>query len=486
MTIQSLLTGLSPVSITGNAAAEVSSLVLDSRKITAGAMFFALKGAAVDGHTYIETAIEKGAVAIVCSELPATIKEGVCYLQFEDAHEVVGVIAATFYGNPSAQMKVIGVTGTNGKTTVATVLFQLFEQLGESCGLISTVENKIGDQVIPATHTTPDAISLHALFAQMLGAGCTYVFMEVSSHAVHQHRIGGVQFDGGIFTNITHDHLDYHKTFDEYIRVKKSFFDHLPKTAFALTNVDDKRGAVMLQNTKALKQSYALRVPADFKGKILENNLTGLLMLINNQEVHFRMTGAFNAYNLLAAYGAAVLCGKDSLDVLMGLSNLQGAPGRFETMQSPVEKILGIVDYAHTPDALQNVLSTIKQFGQQANIITVVGCGGDRDKTKRPEMARVACDLSTTTILTADNPRTENPETILDEMVAGLTPGQYRKMIRISDRREAIKTACNLARANDVILVAGKGHETYQEINGVKHHFDDREVLQEMFNLLEK
>lgn len=486
MTIQSLLTGLSPVSITGNTAAEVSDLVLDSRKIKPGAMFFALKGAVTDGHTYIATAIEKGAVAIVCSELPAIQKEGVCYLQFEDVHEVVGLFAATFFGHPSAQMKVIGVTGTNGKTTVATVLFQLFEQLGESCGLISTVENKIGDQVIPATHTTPDAISLQALFAQMRDAGCTYVFMEVSSHAVHQHRIGGVQFDGGIFTNITHDHLDYHKTFDEYIRVKKRFFDHLPKTAFALTNVDDKRGTVMLQNTKALKQSYALRVPADFKGKILENNLTGLLMLVNNQEVHFRMTGTFNAYNLLAAYGAAVLCGKDSLEVLMGLSNLQGAPGRFETMQSPVEKILGIVDYAHTPDALQNVLSTIKQFGQQANIITVVGCGGDRDKTKRPEMARVACDLSTTTILTADNPRTENPETILDEMVAGLTPGQYRKMIRISDRREAIKTACNLARASDVILVAGKGHETYQEINGVKHHFDDREVLREMFNLLEK
>lgn len=486
MTIQSLLTGLNPVSITGSTAAEVSSLVLDSRKITPGAMFFALKGAAVDGHNYIETAIELGAVAIVCSELPENTVDSVCYLQFEEVHEIVGVLAATFYGNPSAQMKVIGVTGTNGKTTVATVLFQLFEQLGESCGLISTVENKIGDQVIPATHTTPDAISLQVLFAQMLGAGCTYVFMEVSSHAVHQHRIGGVQFDGGIFTNITHDHLDYHKTFDEYIRVKKRFFDHLPKTAFALTNVDDKRGAVMLQNTKALKQSYALRVPADFKGKILENNLTGLLMQINNQEVHFRMTGTFNAYNLLAAYGAAVLCGKDSLDVLVGLSNLQGAPGRFETMQSPVEKILGIVDYAHTPDALQNVLSTIRQFGQQANIITVVGCGGDRDKTKRPEMARVACDLSTTTILTADNPRTENPEAILDDMVAGLTPGQYRKMIRISDRKEAIKTACNLARANDVILVAGKGHETYQEINGVKTHFDDREVLQEMFNLLEK
>ncbi len=486
MTIQSLLTGLSPVSITGNTTAEVSSLVLDSRKVMPGAMFFALKGAAVDGHTYIKTAIGKGAVAIVCSELPENTEEGVCYLQFEEVHEVVGVFAATFFGNPSADMQVIGVTGTNGKTTVATVLFQLFEQLGEACGLISTVENKIGSRVIPATHTTPDAISLQALFTEMRDAGCTYVFMEVSSHAVHQHRIGGVQFDGGIFTNITHDHLDYHKTFDEYIRVKKRFFDHLPKTAFALTNVDDKRGAVMLQNTKALKQSYALRVPADFKGKILENNLTGLLMQVNNQEVHFRMTGTFNAYNLLAAYGAAVLCGKDSLEVLTGLSNLRGAPGRFETIQSPVEKILGIVDYAHTPDALQNVLSTIKQFGQQANVITVVGCGGDRDKTKRPEMARVACELSTTTILTADNPRTENPETILDEMVAGLTPGQYRKMIRISDRREAIKTACNLARANDVILVAGKGHETYQEINGVKNHFDDREVLQEMFNLLEK
>ncbi|OJV55935.1 MAG: UDP-N-acetylmuramoyl-L-alanyl-D-glutamate--2,6-diaminopimelate ligase [Bacteroidetes bacterium 43-16] len=486
MTIQVLIEQLGPVNTTGDTTATVSSLVLDSRKIMPGALFFALKGALTDGHTYIDTAIEKGAVAIVCSDLPSTLKEGVCYIQVKEVHEVVGVLASAFYGNPTAKMKVIGVTGTNGKTTVATVLFQLFESLGEPCGLISTVENRIGASVIPSTHTTPDAISLQQLFAQMLEAGCTYAFMEVSSHAVHQHRIGGVTFAGGIFTNITHDHLDYHKTFDEYIRVKKSFFDHLPKTAFALTNIDDKRGAVMLQNTKARKQSYALRAPSDFKGKVLENNLTGLLMQVNNQEVHFRMTGLFNAYNLLAAYGAAVLCGKDSLDILTGLSNIAGAPGRFETMQSPVKKILGIIDYAHTPDALQNVLSTIRQFGQQAGIITVVGCGGDRDRTKRPEMARVACDLSTTTILTSDNPRTENPETILDEMVAGLAPGHYRKMLRISDRKEAIKTACNLAQAHDVILVAGKGHETYQEINGVKHHFDDREVLMEMFNLLEK
>ncbi|HRP90270.1 MAG TPA: UDP-N-acetylmuramoyl-L-alanyl-D-glutamate--2,6-diaminopimelate ligase [Edaphocola sp.] len=486
MQLEKLIQNIKTVSITGNCSKEVLELVLDSRKAHSGCLFFAIKGTGVDGHQFIDAVIEKGAVAIICEVLPKNVVEHVCYIQVEDVAAIVGILADVFYGHPSSKLKVIGVTGTNGKTTVATVLFKLFQDLGEHCGLISTVENKIGEQVIPSTHTTPDAISLHHLFAQMVDDGCSYAFMEVSSHAIHQHRIAGVDFDGGIFTNISHDHLDYHKTFDEYIRVKKSFFDSLPAKAFALTNLDDKRGAVMLQNTKALRQSYALRLPADFKGKILENDLGGLLMLVNQQEVHFKMVGSFNAYNLLAIYGAAVLSGKESIEVLTALSNISGASGRFETFRSPIQKILGIVDYAHTPDALQNVLSTIKQFGQQGNIITVVGCGGDRDKTKRPEMANVACDLSHLAILTSDNPRTENPEAILDDMVAGLSPSNFRKMLRISNREEAIKTACNFAKTNDVILIAGKGHETYQEINGVKHHFDDREVLIKMFKLLEK
>lgn len=486
MNILSLIRSLKPVSITGNTSQEVIGLTMDSRKAGKGIAFFALKGTLSDGHEYIANAIENGATAIVCQDLPVERNESVCYLQFADVAEAMGMMADVFYDHPAQKIRIVGVTGTNGKTTVATVLYKLFTALGYRCGLVSTVENRIADQVVPSTHTTPDAISLHHLFAQMVAAECEYAFMEVSSHAIHQKRIAGVNFAGGIFTNITHDHLDYHKTFEEYIRVKKTFFDNLPKQAFALTNVDDKRGTVMLQNTKALKRSYALRVPADIKGKVLENNLTGLLMQVNGQEVHFRMTGLFNAYNILAVHGAAMLLGQDSLEVLTALSILQSAAGRFETFQSAKEHILGIVDYAHTPDALQNVLSTIKQFGQQANIITVVGCGGDRDSSKRAEMARVACDLSTTAIFTSDNPRSEDPEVILDEMVAGITPGQYRKMIRISDRREAIKTACNLAHMHDVILIAGKGHETYQEVKGVKHHFDDREVLVEMFNLLDK
>lgn len=486
MNIRSLIQNLRPVSVTGNALNEVKGLAMDSRKVQDGTVFFAVKGTVTDGHDFISKAIEDGAAAIVCQDLPADRNESVCYLQFTDVAEAMGQMAAAFYGHPAQRLKIVGITGTNGKTTVATVLYKLFTVLGHRCGLVSTVQNRIAEEVIPSTHTTPDAISLHHLFAQMVASDCEYAFMEVSSHAVHQKRIAAIGFAGGIFTNITHDHLDYHKTFDEYIKIKKTFFDHLPGQAFALTNVDDKRGTVMLQNSKALKRSYALRVPADFKGKVLENNLTGLLMQVNGQEVHFRMTGLFNAYNILAVYGGAMLLGQDSLEVLTALSMLQSAAGRFETFQSANERILGIVDYAHTPDALQNVLSTIRQFGQQANIITVVGCGGDRDSSKRPEMARVACDLSTTAIFTSDNPRSEDPEAILDDMVAGITPGQYRKMIRISDRKEAIKTACNLAHMHDVILIAGKGHETYQEVKGVKHHFDDREVLMEMFNLLEK
>jgi len=471
----------------GNTAMQVAELCIDSRNAKAGAAFIAVKGTQVDGHEFISKAIEQGASIIVCEMLPGDLKEDVTYVKVKDSAAAVGQMADAFYGAPSTKLKVVGITGTNGKTTTATLLYKLFEALGHKCGLISTVQNHIHDKVETATHTTPDAISVHALLAKMADADCEYVFMEVSSHAIHQRRIEGIRFVGGVFTNITHDHLDYHHTFDEYIRVKKSFFDGLSSSAFALTNADDKRGLVMLQNTKAEKCTYSLRVPATVKGKVLENNLTGLVMSIDGQEAHFRMIGTFNAYNLLAVYGAATLLGKDKMEVLAVLSDLHGAPGRFETYMSPNNKVLGIVDYAHTPDALINVLATINQLrtsGQQ--IITVVGCGGDRDKTKRPIMAEVACEHSDKAIFTADNPRSEDPEAILNEMESGLTMPQKRKVLRIADRKEAIKTACALAQPDDIILVAGKGHETYQEIKGVKYPFDDRVVLTEAFKLLNK
>ena len=486
-TLKDTLINIAPVMVQGNTAIAVSGLCIDSRKVAQGNTFIAINGTLSDGHQYIAKAIGLGAVAIICEELPAELSETTTYVQVKNSAIAAGMMADAFYDFPSAQLKVTGVTGTNGKTTTATLLFNLFEKLGHKCGLLSTVQNQIHDKVEIATHTTPDAISIHALLRRMADAGCAHAFMEVSSHAVHQHRIAGVRFVGGIFTNITHDHLDYHKTFDEYIRVKKSFFDGLPESAFALTNADDKRGMVMLQNTKADKHAYSLRVPASVKGKVLENNLTGLIMNIDGVEAHFRMIGTFNAYNLLAVYGAAKLLGEDKMQILAVLSNLHGAPGRFETFLSPVDKVLGIVDYAHTPDALINVLATINQLrtnGQQ--VISVVGCGGDRDKTKRPIMAEVACEHSDKTILTSDNPRSEDPEVILNEMEAGLNTTQKRKSLRITDRREAIKVACSLANAGDIILVAGKGHETYQEIKGVKHHFDDREVLTQTFETLNK
>ncbi|MEO7530963.1 MAG: UDP-N-acetylmuramoyl-L-alanyl-D-glutamate--2,6-diaminopimelate ligase, partial [Sediminibacterium sp.] len=401
-------------------------------------------------------------------------------------NEAVAYMAHQFYGEPSAKMKLVGVTGTNGKTTIATVLFKLFTQLGYTCGLLSTVQNQIGDEVIPATHTTPDAISLNALLKQMLEEGCTHVFMECSSHAIHQHRITGLHFTGALFSNITHDHLDYHKTFDEYIRVKKKFFDDLPSTSFAISNADDKRGEVMLQNTHAKKYLYSLKTVAAFKGKILENVLTGLVMMVNDKEVHFRLIGEFNAYNLLAVYGAAICLGEESETVLTALSLLTGAEGRFDYSVSS-GLIIGIVDYAHTPDALENVLMTIKKLRKgYEQVITVVGCGGDRDKTKRPIMAQTACDLSDKVILTSDNPRTEDPAQILRDMQEGLSSSAKRKYISIEDRKEAIKTAVSFANKEDIILVAGKGHEKYQDINGVKHAFDDKEILREMFELLGK
>jgi UDP-N-acetylmuramoyl-L-alanyl-D-glutamate--2,6-diaminopimelate ligase len=486
-TLQDILYNVNIHGIHGDNGISVNGLHIDSRAVGKGDVFIAVKGVHTDGHQYISKAIEQGAAAVICETLPAERNSAVCYVEVNNSAAAAGIMAGNFYNNPSQRLKLIGVTGTNGKTTIATLLFRLFSKLGRHCGLLSTVQNQIGDTVIPATHTTPDAISLNKLLAQMADEGCEYVFMEVSSHAIHQQRIAGLQFRGGIFSNITHDHLDYHQTFDEYIRVKKAFFDGLPSNAFALTNLDDKRGSVMLQNTKARKATYSLRTMADFKGKILENNLTGLIMTLNEQEVHFRLIGEFNAYNLLAVYGAAVLLGEDKYTVLQALSDLPGAEGRFDYILSAREKIMGIIDYAHTPDALLNVLATIKKLRKgNEQVITVVGCGGDRDKTKRPVMAKVAAEHSDKVILTSDNPRSEDPQAIIHEMEAGVPVHQKKKTLSITDRKEAIKTAMSLANAEDIILVAGKGHEKYQEISGVKHPFDDKQVLGEMMELMGK
>lgn len=470
----------------GSTAITVTGIQIDSRKLEAGNVFVAIRGAVSDGHRFIDKAIDAGATVIVCDALPDSFKDGITYIEVNDTQEAVAYMAHQFYDEPSKKIKLVGVTGTNGKTTIATLLFKLFSRLGYKCGLISTVQNQIANDIIPATHTTPDAVNLNALLKLMVDAGCSHVFMECSSHAIHQHRITGLEFAGALFSNITHDHLDYHKTFDEYIRVKKSFFDHLPATAFAISNADDKRGEVMLQNTNASKYFYSLKTVAAFKGKILENALTGLVMMVNDKEVHFRLIGEFNAYNLLAVYGAAICLGEDREEVLTNLSMLSGAEGRFDYVISS-GLIIGIVDYAHTPDALENVLMTIKKLRKgHEQVITVVGCGGDRDKTKRPIMAQTACDLSDRVILTSDNPRTEDPESILKDMEATLSSAARRKYISIVDRKEAIKTAVSYAGAEDIILIAGKGHEKYQDINGVKYPFDDKEVLQEMFKELGK
>jgi UDP-N-acetylmuramoyl-L-alanyl-D-glutamate--2,6-diaminopimelate ligase len=455
--------------------------------VSKGSCFIAIKGTATDGHAFIDKALQNGASVIVCEFLPAALKAGITYIEVENSTTAAGLISHNFYEEPSAKIKLIGVTGTNGKTTIATLLFKLFSALGYKCGLISTVQNQIGNTIIPATHTTPDAVSVNALLKQMQDDGCAYVFMEVSSHAIHQHRIAGLHFAGALFSNITHDHLDYHKTFDEYIRVKKMWFDNLSSSAFAISNGDDKRGAVMLQNTAAKKYLYSLKTLADFKGKILDNSITGLHLLVNDVEVHFRLIGEFNAYNLLAVFGAAICLGEDKNEVLQVLSNLDGAEGRFDYTISAKEKLIGIVDYAHTPDALLNVLATIKKLKQgNEQVITVVGCGGDRDKTKRPVMAEVACEYSDKVILTSDNPRSEDALEILKDMQAGVNVAAKKKVISIADRREAIKTAVSLAQKEDIVLIAGKGHEKYQEIKGVKYDFDDKKVLNEMFELLEK
>ena len=487
MILQEILYKVRIRSVHGKIDVDVKNLQLDSRKVGKDSAFIAVKGTHTDGHQFIESVTAAEPAAIICERLPPRLKEGITYIEVEDSAAASGLLAHNFFGQPSEKMKLVGVTGTNGKTTIATLLYKLFSSLGYTCGMLSTVQNHIGDKILPATHTTPDPVSLNQLLHDMLEAGCTHVFMETSSHAIHQHRIEGLYYTGGIFSNITHDHLDYHKTFDEYIRVKKSFFDHLPSAAFALTNTDDKRGDVMLQNTAAAKYTYSLKTAADFKGKILENNLTGLVMLVNDQEVHFRLIGEFNAYNLLAAFGAAVCLGEEKAEILRNLSVLSGAEGRFDYMISPKEKIVGIVDYAHTPDALENVLNTLHKLRKnEERIITVVGCGGDRDKSKRPVMGELACQLSDQVVFTSDNPRSEEPEVILKDMETGLNTAARRKLISISDRKEAIKTAVSLSQHSDIVLVAGKGHEKYQEIKGVKYPFDDKAVLREIFELLDK
>jgi len=485
--LEQLLYKVRIISVQGSTSVPVNELKLDSRAVKNSDCFIAIAGTAVDGHQYIDAAVNNGATSVICKTIPESISTGVTYIQVEDPSLALAQMSHTFFGEPSEKLTLVGLTGTNGKTTVATLLYQLFTELGFTCGLISTVEYRVGKDIFESTHTTPDSLQLNALLKKMLEAGCSHVFMECSSHAIEQKRIAGLHFRGGIFTNITHDHLDYHKTFDEYIRVKKSWFDSFPSSAFAITNTDDKRGSVMLQNCKGKKLTYSLKTLADFKGRILDNSLSGLHMTINDAEVHFKMIGEFNAYNLLAVYGAAMMLGQDKENVLLILSRLQGAEGRFDYQVSPVDKIVGIVDYAHTPDALLNVLATIKNLKQgPEKIITVVGCGGNRDKTKRPVMAEVACEYSDKVIFTSDNPRKEDAADIIRDMEAGVKITARKKYISIPDRKEAIKTAVSLSEKQDIVLVAGKGHEKYQDINGVKYPFDDKMILKEMFELLEK
>lgn len=462
----------------------IASVASDSRKVKKGSLFVATKGTNIDGHTFIQRAIESGAVAIVCEELPDIQENGITYVKVSNAGYSLGIMACNFYDNPSEKLKLIGVTGTNGKTTTVTLLFNLFKSLGYSVGLLSTVENKINNTSIVATHTTPDAISLNELLHTMVEHNCEYVFMEVSSHAVVQHRIAGLNFTGAVFTNITHDHLDYHKTFDEYIKAKKTFFDMLPSSAFALVNKDDRNGVIMIQNTKAKRHTYALKNIADYKCKIIENHLAGLFLNIDNLELWVKLIGTFNAYNVLAVYATAVLLKLDKTNILTALSNLNSVEGRFQYVKSP-SGIIGIVDYAHTPDALKNVLETIKDIRTgNEQVITLVGCGGDRDSAKRPVMAAIACEYSNKVILTSDNPRSEDPEEILNQMQKGVNPVDVKKTLRITDRKEAIRTACTLVNAGDIILIAGKGHEKYQEIKGIKHAFDDVEILKETIKSL--
>jgi len=472
-----LLRNVNVKHIQGATDITISSITYDSREVKPGSMFFAVKGTRVDGHSFIKQVIEKGAIAIVCENIPESISDGVTYIQVDDSSYASGSIASNWFNNPSQKLKLVGITGTNGKTTTVTLLFNLFRELGYHTGLVSTILNRIEDEIIPSTHTTPDAIQLNSLLNKMVENGCSYCFIEVSSHAIVQNRIAGLHFAGGIFSNITHDHLDFHKTFDEYLKAKKQFFDTLPSTSFALTNIDDRNGLVMLQNTKATRHTYSFQKMADFKGRIIEAPLDGLHLDLDGNEIWCRLVGRFNGYNLMAVYAASVLLGQDPIEVLTILSNLESVEGRFDYIKSP-QGIIGIVDYAHTPDALQNVLETINQLrtGNEM-LITVVGCGGDRDKAKRPVMAKIAARLSDRVILTSDNPRSEVPEQIIAEMLAGVEKEFARNVQNITDRHDAIRIACAMTRDNDVILVAGKGHEKYQEINGVKYPFDDKEIL---------
>jgi UDP-N-acetylmuramoyl-L-alanyl-D-glutamate--2,6-diaminopimelate ligase len=486
MNLKEILYKVAIEAVYGSTEVEVNNIHFDSRKIESNDVFIAIRGTISNGHDYIEKAIALGALVIVCDELPSTILPNITYVKVRDTNKALAFLAANFYDNPSAKLKLIGITGTNGKTTIASLLYQLFKKAGYKVGLLSTVKILVDNEEFKATHTTPDSLTINYYLNQMIDNGCEYCFMEVSSHGIHQKRTEALQFAGGVFTNLSHDHLDYHPTFAEYRDVKKSFFDHLPKTAFAISNSDDKNGAIMLQNTNAKKKFYALKTYADYKAIIIENQLSGLLLKINEQEVWVRLIGTFNAYNLLAIYGVAVELGMDNLEVLRLLSELESVSGRFQFIISNA-KITAIVDYAHTPDALENVLKTINDIRtKNEQLITIVGCGGDRDKAKRPIMANIASEMSNKVILTSDNPRSEDPETIIAEMEAGISAVNYKKFVSITDRKQAIKTACQLAQTNDIILIAGKGHETYQEINGIRHDFDDMKTVKEILEQLNK
>lgn len=472
--------------VVGSTNVALETVTMDSRAVKPFSLFVAVSGTQVDGHVFIDKAINSGAIAIVCEKLPENLLSTVTYVQVQNSAEALGYIASNYYDNPSEKLEVVAVTGTNGKTTTATLLYELALKMGYKAGLLSTVENRIHKTVVPATHTTPDPISLNKMLAEMADAGCAYCFMEASSHALHQHRLTGVRLKGGLFTNITHDHLDYHRTFNDYIKAKKLLFDMLPSTAFALVNHDDRHSEVMLQNTKARKKTYALQSMADYKAKVLENGFGGLHLSIDNQDLYTQLIGGFNAYNVLVVYATTVELGMDKLEVLTAISTLRAPDGRFQYIKTN-DGITAIVDYAHTPDALRNVLDTIKEIRTgNEQVITLVGCGGDRDKTKRPEMARIAADMSNRVILTSDNPRSENPDTIIAEMKQGLDPVMMKKTLAVTDRNEAIKLACTLAQPGDIILVAGKGHEKYQEIAGVKHPFDDFQIVSETLTTLYK
>ena len=481
MKLKTLVEPLHVLGSKGNLEQEISGVQIDSRQVKEGHLFIAVRGTATDGHNYIGKALEQGAVAVLCEEIPADADERIAYVRVENTEQIVGLVATTFYGNPTAKLKLVGVTGTNGKTTIATVLYELFRFMGHKAGLLSTVCNYIDGEAIPTEHTTPDPITLNALLARMVEAGCEYAVMEVSSHSVVQNRIGGLTFAGGLFTNITRDHLDYHKTFENYIKAKKQFFDQLPASAFAITNVDDKNGLVMVQNTAATVKTYSVQRPADFKAKIIECHFEGMYLEINGKEVGVQFIGKFNVSNLLAVYGAAIMLGKDEQEVLVALSAMKPVNGRFEALRSP-SGYTAIVDYAHTPDALENVLNAIHGVLEgKGEVITVCGAGGNRDKGKRPLMAREAVKQSDRVIITSDNPRFEEPQDIINDMLAGLDEEQMKKVIAIVDRRQAIKTACMMAKPGDVILIAGKGHEDYQDVKGVKHHFDDKEEVRACF-----